>query len=206
MKEEKTKKRKFLYYLVLAICVCLLTAATVLTVYFVTDNNANMLETEPPAQDVTPPDDKDPDKPTTGDAEKYLVPLAYENATVFNDIYDNTTTDRVYRHKGVDFSAAEGTKVAAMADGTIEKISMNETTGNLIIVDHGNGVKGYYKFVEPTSTLKVGAKVTKGQYFATVAAAYGSEAEDGTHLHLEMEINGKVADPSFYLDIDYGDK
>lgn len=212
MKEEKTKKKKFLYYLVLAICVCLLTAATVLTVYFVTDDSANMLETDPPAQDVLPPDndpagDKEPDdKPTGGEADTFCDPLSYEDASVFNVIYTSETTGFIYRHKGVDFAADEGTNVAAIADGTVKSISLSDKTGNVIAIDHGNGLIGYYRFVEPVSTLKKGAKVTKGQNFATVAAAYGCERKDGTHLHLELELNGKQVDPASYLNIRYVEK
>lgn len=208
MKEEKTKKRKLLYYLVLAISVCLLTAATVLTVYFVTNDGANSLETDPPAQDVTPPPQKpdDEDKPTGGETEKFCDPVSYEDVTVYNDIYNSKTTGFIYRHQGVDFAAAEGTNVAAIADGTVESVSLNKKTGNLIVVDHGSGLKGYYRFVEPVSSLKAGSKVTKGQHFATVAAAYGSEAKDGTHLHLELKLNGKAVDPASYLNIQYAEK
>lgn len=208
MKEEKTKKRKLLYYLVLAISVCLLTAATVLTVYFVTDDSANSLETDPPAEIVPPPDDpnKEPDEPTGGETETFCDPVAYKEVSVHNEIYKSETTGFVYRHKGVDFTADEGTKVSAIADGTIERISLSKNTGNLIVVDHGNGLKGYYRFVEPDASFKEGAKVTKGQYFATVAAAYGSEAKDGTHLHLELEMNGKAVDPASYLDLQYAEK
>lgn len=212
MKEEKTKKRKLLYYLVLAICVCLLTAATVLTVYFVTDDSANMLETDPPAQDVPPPDknpddDKKPDdKPTGGEVEKFCNPFVFEEASVYNVIYTSKTTGFIYRHKGVDFAADEGTNVAAIADGTVTSISLNEKTGNVITIDHGDGLIGYYRFVEPVSTLKQGAKVTKGQNFATVAAAYGSERKDGTHLHLELKLKGKQVDPASYLNIQFAEK
>lgn len=207
MKEEKTKKRKLLYYLVLAISICLLTAATVLTVYFVANDGSDMLETEPPATDITPPPaDDDKDKPTGGEAEKFCDPIVYSDVTVYNDIYNSKTTGFIYRHLGVDFAADEGTKVAAIADGTVESISLSKKTGNLITVDHGNGIKGYYRFVEPVSALKVGSKVTKGQYFATVAAAYGSEAKDGTHLHFEMKVNNKTVDPASYLNIQYAEK
>ena len=208
MKEEKTKRRKLLYYLVLAISICLLTVATVLTVYFVTEGSGNdmLQEDPPPVTPVDPDDPKEPDEPTGGETETFCLPVVYESASVYNDIYRSSTTGFIYRHQGVDFAAAEGTKVAAIADGTIERISLSERNGNLIVVNHGGGITGYYKFVEPNASLKVGGKVSKGQYFATVAAAYGSEAKDGTHLHFEIKVNGKIADPASYLDIQYAEK
>ena len=216
MKEEKTKKRRLLYYVLLAISICLLTVATVLTVYFVTQGNGDMLEDNP--SNVTPvepdnpnkPDDpkepNEPSGPTGGEAEKFCLPVEYEDASVYNDIYWSKTTGYIYRHQAVDFMAAEGTKVAAIADGTIEEISLSERNGNLIVVNHGNGIMGYYKFVDPNTTLKVGAKVEKGQYFATVAAAHGPEAKDGAHLHFELKVNGALCDPASYLDIQYAEK
>ncbi|MBD5636833.1 MAG: M23 family metallopeptidase [Clostridia bacterium] len=214
MKEEKTKKRRLLYYLVLVISVCLLTAATVLTVYFVTGDKAGSLDNDPPGQVVTPPDgDKDPDKdkdpdddkPTNGGAESFCDPVAYSAASVYNEIYTDSYNFST-RHEGVDFAAEEGAKVAAIADGTVTSISLNENTGNIITVDHGDGLVGIYRFVDPTSTLKVGAKVTKGECIATVSAACGPEKLDGTHLHLELEMKGKKVDPASYLDIKYQEK
>ena len=213
MKEEKTKKRRLLYYLLLAISILLLTAATVLTVYFVTESSNDVLQGGPPGVTPVEPDDPDdpnkpnePNEPTGGETETFCLPVAYKSASVFNDIYWSKTTGYIYRHQGVDFAADEGTKVAAIADGVIEQISLSEKNGNLIVVNHGKGIMGYYKFVEPNAALKVGSTVTKGQYFATVAAAYGSEAKDGTHLHFELKVNGTYADPASYLDIQYEEK
>ena len=211
MKEEKTKKRRLLYYLLLAISICLLTAATVLTVYFVGGGGkGDILEEDPPNVTPVEPDDpnkpNEPDKPTGGEAEKFVLPVAYEDASVYNDIYRNTTTGFIYRHRGVDFMAAEGTKVAAIADGTVEQISLSERNGNLIVINHGDGIMGYYKFLDPNATLKVGATVEKGQYFGTVAAPHGPEAKDGAHLHFELKVNGTLCDPASYLDIQYAEK
>ena len=206
MKEEKTKKRKVLYYVVLAISVLLLTAATVLTVYFVGGGNNDVLQEDPPNVTPVEPDPDGPNEPTGGESETFCMPVVYDSVTVYNDIYRSATTGYIYRHQGVDFMAAEGTKVAAITDGTIELISLSDRNGNLIVVDHGGGLKGYYQFVDPSSTLKVGAKVEKGQNFAEVAAAHGPEAKDGTHLHFELQLNGKKTDPAAYLDIQYAEK
>ena len=201
MKEEKTKKRKLLYYLVLAISVLLLTAATVLTVYFVSEDSGNIAEEPPQGTPVEPDEPKEPDGPTGGETVTFCLPVEYEDVTVYNKIYRSATTGFIYRHQGVDFVAAEGTKVVAIADGTVTQISLSQRNGNLVTIDHGDGVMSYYKFVEPSSALKVGMQVTKGQTFATVAAAYGPEAKDGTHLHFEMTVNKVLADPASYLDI-----
>lgn len=207
MKEEKSKnKKKLLYYLILAVSVLLLVAATVLTVYFVTGDKNEVLDNPPGGDNVTPVDPVKPDDPnqSTGgeDVVKFVVPLTYESVSEeYNVIYTSKTTGWSYRHKAVDFAAAEGTAVCSMADGKIETVSLNEKTGNYIVVDHGDGLKSLYRFVEPVNGLKAGDSVKKGDKIGEVAAAYGSEAKDGTHLHLEITLNGAPKDPSSYLDL-----
>ena len=216
MKEEKAKnKKRILYFLALAISVLLLAAATVLTVVFVTEGNNNVVEAPPtgnepddpndptgPSGPTTPDKPGEPDDPTGGgDTVKFVVPVAYSDVTEYDEIYSSKTLGWIYRHKGVDFAAEEGADVCAMANGKIEKISLNEKTGNYIIIDHGDGLKTLYRFVEPRAGLKEGDTVKMGEKIATVAAAYGSEAKDGAHLHLEIHLNGKPANPANYLEL-----
>lgn len=217
MEQENAKpKRKWRYYLILAVCVLLLVAATVLTVYFVTNSGSETLEV-PPADDGNEPSgnlpptgggEEEPGEPSGGeDAVRFVNPVENASYTVeYNVIYANETLGWIYRHKAVDFDAKAGTEVVCMADGKIESISYCEETGNIVIVDHGDNLKTLYRFVEPDSTLKEGATVKKGQRLGQVAAAYGIERKDGEHLHLEIELNGDNVDPTAYLDGEYNEK
>ena len=212
MKEENTKKRKGIYYILLAVGVLLLAAATVLTVWFTTNGRGDVAE-NPPIDTPDDPDDGNNDEPDepTGPSEpeepSYVRPIAVETCSVeYNAVYVNQTTDFIYRHKAVDFAAEAGTEVYAMAGGTIADISLSEELGNLVTIDHGNGLTTTYRFIEPTESLKEGAKVEKGAVIGTVAEAYGSEAADGTHLHLEIAEDGVSVDPNEYLDLTYDEK
>lgn len=209
MKEEKSKSKKRLYYILLAVVVLLLAAATVLTVFFVTGSGNEVLEKpddnppveQPPKEDdkpTTPPDDK----PTTGDdVVVFTAPVAGGRYTMeYNAVYANSALGWWYRHTALDFAAAEGESVVAMSDGKIKEISLCENTGNYILIDHGNGLESYYRFVEPVENLKVGDTVKSGAKIATVAKAYGSESGEGTHLHLEVLKDGKNVDPTGYFD------
>ena len=203
MKEAKTKsKKRLVYYLVLAVSVLLLVAATVLTVYFVTNGSGNVLEEKPPVED---PDD--PDEPSGGDTVNFVSPI--ENAACkveYGTIYSNETLGWYYRHKAVDFSAEEGTAVRSMSKGKIESISYSEETGNIIVIDHGDNLRSYYRFIEPAGGLKVGDSVTMGQTIGSVAAAYGTERFDGAHLHLEVMLGKAYVDPTAYFDYTITDK
>ncbi len=174
-------------------------------------------EQDPPTGGETPPVDDQPtggetppvdDKPTDGEKVAFVSPL--ENVKTcsveYFKIYENTTLDKWYYHKAVDYSAPAGTEVRAMADGEVISVSMSERLGNLIVVQHENGIQSTYRFVEPVASLKEGDTVKQGEVIAKVAEAYGTEANDGTHLHLEMELNGKSVDPTDYIDVTLEEK
>ena len=197
MKEKTTGKRKALYYFILAVSVLLLTAATVLTVYFTTGRD-NVIE-KPPIEEPEDPDDK----PSGGDDTIVFVnPL--EDVDVSNEygFFHNQTLGWYYEHKGVDFAAEEGTQVMSMADGKVESITEDVLTGTQIVVDHGDGLKTVYCFVTAADGLKAGDEVSKGEVIGTVAKANGSEYKDGPHLHLEVTMDGKNVDPAEYLTLE----
>ena len=218
MKEENTTKKKKLYYILLAAGALLVIAATVLTVWFTTRgsdvavNPPDDVQEEPDdtpggQDDETPSDPDEPTGPSEPETPDYVRPIATETCSVeYNAVYVNETTDFIYRHKAVDFAADAGTEVYAMADGTVTTISLSEELGNLITVDHGDGLTSTYRFVEPKEGLKVGAAIAQGDCIGTVAEAYGTEAADGTHLHLEIAVDGENVDPNAYLDLAYDEK
>lgn len=207
MKQETKSKRKAVYYIVLAVGVLLLAAATVLTVYFVTKGNRNTLQEDPPVVEpdepsgpVEPTPD-DPVEPSLGDNVRFVSPI--ENAACkvdFNTVYVNETLRWAYYHKALDYDAEVGTAVRAIGEGTVETVSCDEFTGNLIVIDHGDDLRSYYRFVEPVEGLKKGDKVTQGQTIGTVAEAYGIERFDGVHLHFEMRSGKDFVNPTNYLD------
>ena len=206
MKETKTKgKKRLIYYLVLAVSVFLLVAATVLTVYFVTSGANKVLDEKPPVE--IPDDPNPPDEPSGGDKVKFVSPIEDGVYKVeYGTIYTNRTLGWIYRHRALDFACDEGTIVRAMSDGKVESISYSEETGNIITIDHGDNLRSYYRFIEPASGLKAGDEVKMGQTIGTVAAAYGSERFDGAHLHLEVTLKNHPVDPAAYLDYTVEDK
>ncbi len=211
MKEEKTKsKRKLIYYLVLAVSVLLLIAATVLTVYFVTAEPDSTLSL-PPVVDDGPdePADKEPEgpsEPSGGETVRFIAPVESTAYSEYAAIYNNRVLRWYYRHKAIDFTADEGADVVAICDGVVETIYERPETGNYVVIDHGNRLKSVYRFVEIDKTLRVGDTVKQGDKIGTVAAAYGIEKADGTHLHLEMKQDGKYVNPFDYIDAVFDEK
>ena len=140
------------------------------------------------------------DEPVINTPEGMIMPI--ESVSVINDFgfYHNKTLNNYYEHKGVDFTAEVGAEVLAADDGVIETIYRDDVlTGTEITIDHGDGVKTTYRFVDVAEGLTVGMDVKKGDVIATVAEATGEEYKDGAHLHFEVIKSGQQVDPATYL-------
>lgn len=137
---------------------------------------------------------------TDVDTVSYVNPL--DKIVVLNEqgFFYNNTLNCYYEHVGIDMTAAAGSNVYAVADGKIESIYSGDILrGTQIIIDHGDGLKSVYGYVEPVGNLKAGDTVKQGQTIGAVAEPTGSEYKDGAHLHLEMYLNEATVDPAEYL-------
>jgi murein DD-endopeptidase MepM/ murein hydrolase activator NlpD/SLT domain-containing protein len=99
------------------------------------------------------------------------------------------------RHTGLDFPAAVGTIVRAVAGGKVSMATGGGPYGNHIMVNHGGGVQSLYAHLSEILT-KVGDSVSAGQTIGRVGAT-GNVT--GPHLHLEARVNGTPVDPMTYL-------
>ncbi|MBC5799645.1 MAG: M23 family metallopeptidase [Candidatus Eremiobacteraeota bacterium] len=98
-------------------------------------------------------------------------------------------------HEGVDLDADYGDNVRAAADGTVAAAGYDGGFGIKVDIDHGNGYHSWYAHLS-RADVTPGERVTKGQHIALV----GSTGEStGPHLHYEMMLDGRVIDPTPYL-------
>lgn len=98
-------------------------------------------------------------------------------------------------HTGLDIGASTGTKIKAVAGGTVTKSGYSGNYGNVIVISHGNGVETYYAHCSALYA-KVGKKVSQGEVIAAVGSTGRST---GPHLHLEIRVNGVAQNPLNYL-------
>ena len=98
-------------------------------------------------------------------------------------------------HKGVDFAAPTGTPIYAAAAGTVTSAGYSGKAGNLIIINHGNGLLTYYMHCN-TIFVSAGQKVSKGQNIGQVGTTGNST---GPHLHFQVMSNGTPVNPMNYL-------
>ncbi len=109
-----------------------------------------------------------------------------------NLVYSETLGD--YRsHNGVDFQGREGDTVKAIADGIVLSVTKDALWGATIEVDHGHNMVAKYCGFK-TTAVEVGQLLKQGDSLGT-AGLIPIEAADGTHLHLELRIDGVLVNP-----------
>jgi len=98
-------------------------------------------------------------------------------------------------HEGIDISASSGTPIWAAAAGTVIHAGWLGGYGNLVVVDHGDGLATAYAHASAI-LVGVGQQVSQGETLSLVGSTGNSS---GPHLHFEVRVNGAAVDPLFYL-------
>jgi murein DD-endopeptidase MepM/ murein hydrolase activator NlpD len=100
-------------------------------------------------------------------------------------------------HTGLDFRAEKGLPVGATAPGVVvaADTGYNGGYGNMVDVDHGNGIVTRFGHLSEIA-VKVGQAVTKG---TIIGRAGSSGRATGPHLHYEVRINDDPTDPTRFL-------
>lgn len=97
-------------------------------------------------------------------------------------------------HKGVDYSAAQGTPIRASGDGTVDFVGVSGGYGNMIVLKHWSNYSTAYAHMSRfASGLRRGAKVSQGQVIGYVGSTGWST---GAHLHYEFRVGGQAVDPN----------
>ncbi|MFJ5103181.1 peptidoglycan DD-metalloendopeptidase family protein [Streptomyces sp. NPDC088554] len=99
------------------------------------------------------------------------------------------------KHTGLDFPAAVGTAIKAVAAGKVSMAQGGGPYGNHVMINHGGGVASLYAHMSKILT-KVGAAVSQGQTIGQVGATGNTT---GPHLHLEARVNGNPVDPTGFI-------
>ena len=94
-------------------------------------------------------------------------------------------------HNGIDIAAPVGTPVRSFGDGKVLFAGERGGFGNLIIIQHSNGLKTYYGHLSKI-IVKKGQIVKKGEVIGKVGA---TGRATGPHLHFEVRLKDKAIDP-----------
>ena len=98
-------------------------------------------------------------------------------------------------HEGQDIDAAYGTPVQVAATGKVTIAGWQRGYGNVVYVDHGNGLSTRYGHLSKIE-VRVGDSVMRGQ---TIGLVGSTGRSTGPHLHYEVRINNQPVNPKQYL-------
>jgi murein DD-endopeptidase MepM/ murein hydrolase activator NlpD len=105
-------------------------------------------------------------------------------------------TGRREFHRGIDVATEIGKEVVAPANGTIVRVSEERGMGNMVEINHGNGVITVYGHLLKKGDVKRGQKVKRGDIIGYVG---NSGRSTGPHLHYAVCKDGIYIDPRRYL-------
>jgi murein DD-endopeptidase MepM/ murein hydrolase activator NlpD len=98
-------------------------------------------------------------------------------------------------HEGIDVAAPMGAPIVAPAAGTVTLVARQNGYGNVLEIDHGNGIVTKYAHCSRI-VVKKGQRVQRGQIVANVGS---TGLATGPHLHYEIHVHGKVVNPLTYV-------
>jgi murein DD-endopeptidase MepM/ murein hydrolase activator NlpD len=98
-------------------------------------------------------------------------------------------------HPGMDIDGERGDAIAAPANGTIISAGYKGGYGNMVEIDHGNGLVTRYGHMSKVEAA-AGDAVQRGQLIGYVGSTGRST---GPHLHYELRLNDKPINPRHFL-------
>ncbi len=99
-------------------------------------------------------------------------------------------------HKGLDFTAPQGTPIYATGDGKVEVAGYDQGGyGNHVIINNGYGYETLYGHMVRVK-VRPGEKVKRGEVIGWVGSTGKST---GPHCHYEVHINGREVDPVYFF-------
>ena len=94
-------------------------------------------------------------------------------------------------HCGVDLDGPRGRPIVAVAAGTVVRVELSELgldgrSGRYVRIEHDDGTLTAYMHMDDVADVRVGQRVTAGQYVGTLGAS--AVYESAPHLHFSLEV------------------
>jgi len=94
-------------------------------------------------------------------------------------------------HCGVDLDGPRGRPIVAVAAGTVVRIELSELgldgrSGRYVRIEHDDGTLTAYMHMDDVAELRIGERVTAGQYLGTLGAT--AVFNSAPHLHFSLEV------------------
>ena len=99
---------------------------------------------------------------------------------------------------GVSYGKDEEFDVVAILDGKVTKVSNDDTLGNIVTIEHENGIVSTYESIKDI-TVKEGDTVKQGDKLATSSTA-NITSDLKNHLYFELSVKDIIVNPEDYFD------
>lgn len=124
----------------------------------------------------------------------FTMPVEGSISSPFGWRFDPINHKRAW-HTGLDIRADNGSSVTASMQGRVTFAGEDKELGNMIIIDHGNGMETVYGH-NSELLVREGDTITSGTQIARVGS---SGRANGSHLHFEIRQNGLSINPEPYF-------
>jgi murein DD-endopeptidase MepM/ murein hydrolase activator NlpD len=108
---------------------------------------------------------------------------------------DDPFTGKRQFHYGIDIATNFGNPIVATADGIVISLDNDKMGGKNITISHGNAITTHYLHLSKF-LVKSGQKIKRGDVIGLVGKT-GKAL--GPHLHYEVRLNNKPANPYNYI-------
>ena len=98
-------------------------------------------------------------------------------------------------HAGIDIAGPYGTPVMVSGDGVVTYTGYRSGYGNMVVVDHGNGISTVYAHCSAVF-VEEGKRVNRGMIIAAIG---NTGRSTGPHLHYEIHVDGVPVNPLNYI-------
>lgn len=102
-------------------------------------------------------------------------------------------------HMGVDMRAPAGTPIYPLAPGVVTNVGTDPLGGNVVNVQHADGVRSYYAHMSTIKAQK-GDKVDTNTVLGNVGNT-GNAMHTVPHLHFQVWKDNQIQDPARYFSV-----
>ncbi len=158
-------------------------------------------QTEASAAEATEAEVNVPDVPVSAVPQAIVRPLNGEVINAYSDgeLVKSSTLNVWKTHDGVDIAGSLNEKVKSITSGSVKSIYEDQMLGACVIIDHGNGLEGYYCNLSKDIPVTEGQTVSAGTVIGMVGNTAQGEIKDAEHLHFALKKNGEWIDPISFI-------
>lgn len=137
----------------------------------------------------------------TPEPRKYVWPVSGEiiNGFAGDKLIWCNALSQWQTHPAIDIAGTMGESVAACCDGVVKDAYDDPLWGNVIEIDHGEGIVSVYSNLSTLNLVEAGQKISCGETISAIGQSAPIEGDMAAHLHFALLKNGKAIDVQRFM-------